>query len=168
MHSSTLYWAPKAREASSNLHRRPYKTYKILANPLPLPSQHDPGMNPSFKPSPHPKMPDIQVSSNGIEKLLKGLNAIADKCMFHNLFKHKEWSLKIVGRSLNSYMSLGNLAEVILSYLIFHFDHCMLFWLQLHVQYQRGDRGSESPLKNHKAIGFLSNMFSWWADDGRL
>ena len=37
-------------------------------------SQHDPGMNPSFKPSPHPKMPDIQVSSNGIEKLLKGLN----------------------------------------------------------------------------------------------
>ena len=37
-------------------------------------SQHDPGMNPSFKPSPHPKMPDIQVSSNGIEQLLKGLN----------------------------------------------------------------------------------------------
>ena len=37
-------------------------------------SQHDPGMNPSFKPSPHPKMPGIQVSSNGIEKLLKGLN----------------------------------------------------------------------------------------------
>ena len=31
-------------------------------------------MSPSLKPSPHPKMPDIQVSSNVIEKLLKGLN----------------------------------------------------------------------------------------------
>ena len=37
-------------------------------------SHHDPGMTPSFKPSPHPKIPDIQVYSNGIEKLLKGLN----------------------------------------------------------------------------------------------
>ena len=35
---------------------------------------HDYGMNPPFKPSPHPKMPDIQVSTQGIEKLLKGLN----------------------------------------------------------------------------------------------
>ena len=29
---------------------------------------------PSFKPSPHPKMPDIHVSTNDIEKLIKGLN----------------------------------------------------------------------------------------------
>ena len=35
---------------------------------------HDSGMNPPFKPSPHPKMPDIQVYTQGIEKLLKGLN----------------------------------------------------------------------------------------------
>ena len=35
---------------------------------------HDSGMNPPFKPSPHPKMPDIQVSTQGIETLLKGLN----------------------------------------------------------------------------------------------
>ena len=35
---------------------------------------HDSGMNPPFKPSLHPKMPDSQVSTQGIEKLLKGLN----------------------------------------------------------------------------------------------
>ena len=35
---------------------------------------HDSGMNPPFKSSPHPKMPDIQVSTQEIEKLLKGLN----------------------------------------------------------------------------------------------
>ena len=31
-------------------------------------------MNPPFKPSPHSEMADIQVSTQGIEKLLKGLN----------------------------------------------------------------------------------------------
>ena len=31
-------------------------------------------MNHPFQPSPHSKMPDIQVSTNGIEKSLKGLN----------------------------------------------------------------------------------------------
>ena len=37
---------------------------------------HDSGMNPPFKPSPHSKMPDIQVSTQGIEKLLKALTPI--------------------------------------------------------------------------------------------
>ena len=35
---------------------------------------HDSGMNLPFKPSPHPQMPDIQVSTQGIETLLKGLS----------------------------------------------------------------------------------------------
>lgn len=39
-----------------------------------LQDAYDSGMNPCFTPSPHPKMPDIHVSSQGIEKLLQGLN----------------------------------------------------------------------------------------------
>ena len=35
---------------------------------------HDSGTNVPFKPSPHPKMPNIHVSTQSIEKLLKGLN----------------------------------------------------------------------------------------------
>ena len=46
---------------------------------------HNSGMNPPFQPSPHPKMPDIQVSTQGIEKLLKGLNY---KAAGPDKFKH--------------------------------------------------------------------------------
>ena len=49
------------------------KSLKQLAQRT-LQDLHDSGMNPPFNPSPHSKMPDIQVSTQGIEKLLKGLN----------------------------------------------------------------------------------------------
>ena len=35
---------------------------------------HDPGINPPLQPSPYPKMPDISVTNEGIDKLLTGLN----------------------------------------------------------------------------------------------
>ena len=34
---------------------------------------HDSGANLPFQPSPHPKMPDISIAAEGIDKLLKGL-----------------------------------------------------------------------------------------------
>ena len=61
MDSSILYSVPRAQV---NLKQLAQRTLQDL---------HDSGMNPPFKPSPHPKMPDIQVSTQGIEKLLKGL-----------------------------------------------------------------------------------------------
>ena len=67
-------FSPKSLISLKQLAQKTLQDLQDSVKPLPLPSQHDPGMNPSFKPSPHPKMPDIQVSSNGIEKLLKGLN----------------------------------------------------------------------------------------------
>ena len=68
---------PKSPISLKQLAQKTLQDLQDSAKPPPpsIPtSQHDPGTNPSFKPSPHPKMPDIQVSSNGIEKLLKGLN----------------------------------------------------------------------------------------------
>ena len=35
---------------------------------------HDSGASPSFQPSPYPKMPDISIAAEGIDKLLVGLN----------------------------------------------------------------------------------------------
>ena len=35
---------------------------------------HDSGANLPFQPSPHPKMPDISIAAEGIDKLLKGLS----------------------------------------------------------------------------------------------
>ena len=35
---------------------------------------HDPGVDLPFQPSPYPKMPDISISAEGIDKLLQGLN----------------------------------------------------------------------------------------------
>ena len=35
---------------------------------------HDSGANLPFQPSPHPKMPDISIATEGIDKLLKGLS----------------------------------------------------------------------------------------------
>ena len=67
-------FSPKSPISLKQLAQKTLQDLQDSVNPPPLPSQHDPGMNPSFKPSPHPKMPDIQVSSNGLEKLLKGLN----------------------------------------------------------------------------------------------
>ena len=35
---------------------------------------HDSGVSPPFQPSPYPKMPDISITAEGIDKLLVGLN----------------------------------------------------------------------------------------------
>ena len=35
---------------------------------------HDSGANPPYQPSPYPKMPDIRIAAEGIDKLLVGLN----------------------------------------------------------------------------------------------
>ena len=35
---------------------------------------HDSGTSPPFQPSPYPKMPDISIAAEGIDKLLVGLN----------------------------------------------------------------------------------------------
>ena len=35
---------------------------------------HDSDANLPFQPSPHPKMPDISIAAEGIDKLLKGLS----------------------------------------------------------------------------------------------
>ena len=35
---------------------------------------HDSGANLPFQPNPHPKMPDISIAAEGIDKLLKGLS----------------------------------------------------------------------------------------------
>ena len=71
---------------------------------------HDSGPNLSFKPRPHPKMPNIHVSTQGIEKLLKGLNphkaAGPDKfkpIVLQALYKELAPILQLIyQRSLNS------------------------------------------------------------------
>ena len=35
---------------------------------------HDSGFSPQFQPSPYPKMPDLSIAAEGIDKLLVGLN----------------------------------------------------------------------------------------------
>ena len=42
--------------------------------PESLQDLHDSGANPPFQPSPHPKMPDISITAEGIDKLFVCLN----------------------------------------------------------------------------------------------
>ena len=57
---------------SQCLARRPHK-FKVHC-PESLQDLHKSGAYPPFQPSYHPKMPDISITAEGIDKLLVGLN----------------------------------------------------------------------------------------------